>query len=395
MNTLTAAAQAAPYRDRKRYAWILSILVPAFAGSGAVLVMWTGDPRIAWLPVLFIYGLIPVLDLIMGEDLSNPPESAVPALEADKYYRYVTYASVPILWLSFIISVWFLATHEMPWHAQLAMVLSAGVASGFGINLGHELGHKNTAVERWLAKIILAPTGYGHFFIEHNRGHHRDVATPADPASSRMGETIYTFVLREMPGALRRAWRIEQERLGRTGQPVWSSHNEVLQPAAITVVLWAVMLVWLGWGALPFIVGIAFWANFQLSSANYIEHYGLLRKERSPGRYEVCQPHHSWNSNHIFSNWVTFHLQRHSDHHAHPTRRYQSLRHFENLPQLPNGYFGMFLACYVPPFWFWLMDRRVVELAQGDVSRIHFQPGQRARLMRKFGLQAAADGARQ
>lgn len=395
MNTLTAAAQSAPYRDRKRYAWILSILVPAFAGSGAVLVMWTGDPRIAWLPVLFIYGLIPVLDLIMGEDLSNPPESAVPALEADKYYRYVTYASVPILWLSFIISVWFLATHEMPWHAQLAMVLSAGVASGFGINLGHELGHKNTAVERWLAKIILAPTGYGHFFIEHNRGHHRDVATPADPASSRMGETIYTFVLREMPGALRRAWRIEQERLGRTGQPVWSSHNEVLQPAAITVVLWAVMLVWLGWGALPFIVGIAFWANFQLSSANYIEHYGLLRKERSPGRYEVCQPHHSWNSNHIFSNWVTFHLQRHSDHHAHPTRRYQSLRHFENLPQLPNGYFGMFLACYVPPFWFWLMDRRVVELAQGDVSRIHFQQGQRARLMRKFGLQAAADGARQ
>ena len=102
----------------------------------------------------------------------------MPALEADKYYRYVTYASVPILWLSFIISVWFLATHEMPWHAQLAMVLSAGVASGFGINLGHELGHKNTAVERWLAKIILAPTGYGHFFIEHNRGHHRDVATP-------------------------------------------------------------------------------------------------------------------------------------------------------------------------------------------------------------------------
>ncbi|MBE2263565.1 MAG: alkane 1-monooxygenase [Burkholderiaceae bacterium] len=395
MNTLTAAAQAAPYRDRKRYAWILSILVPAFAGSGALLVMWTGDPRVAWLPVLVNYGLIPVLDLIMGEDLSNPPESAVPALEADKYYRYVTYASVPILWLSFIISVWFLATHEMPWHAQLALVLSAGVASGFGINLGHELGHKNTAVERWLAKVILAPTGYGHFFIEHNRGHHRDVATPADPASSRMGETIYTFVLREMPGALRRAWRIEKDRLGRTGQPVWSLHNEVLQPAAITAVLWTVMLVWLGWGALPFIVGIAFWANFQLSSANYIEHYGLLRKERAPGRYEVCQPHHSWNSNHIFSNWVTFHLQRHSDHHAHPTRRYQSLRHFENLPQLPNGYFGMFLACYLPPFWFWLMDRRVVELAQGDVSRIHFQPGQQARLMRKFGLQAAADGARQ
>lgn len=387
MTPSAAPALPAPaYRDRKRYAWILSLLVPGFIGSGAMLLLATGDARVAWLPVVFLYAAVPLLDWLMGEDRSNPPESAVPVLEADTYYRYVVYAAVPVLWLSFITAVWFLGTHALPWHAQIALVLSAGLAGGFGINLGHELGHKNTALERWLAKLVLAPTAYGHFFIEHNRGHHRDVATPGDPASSRMGETIYRFVLREMPGALQRAWHIEKERLGRIGQPLWSLHNEVLQPALITLVLWTGLVLWLGLGALPYIVAIAFWANFQLTSANYIEHYGLLRQQVKPGRYEVCQPRHSWNSNHIFSNWILFHLQRHSDHHAHPTRRYQSLRHFEHLPQLPNGYVGMFLACYIPPLWFALMNPKVVDWADGDASKIHFQPGQRDRLVAKYAL---------
>ena len=394
MNTPPAAAPSADvYRDRKRYAWVLSLLVPGFIGSGAGLLLWTGDAHMAWLPVVLLYAAVPLLDWLMGEDRSNPPESAVPGLEADRYYRFVTYAAVPVLWASFISNVWFLGTHELPWHAQLALVFSAGLAGGFGINLGHELGHKNTPLERWLAKIILAPTAYGHFFIEHNRGHHRDVATPTDPASSRMGETIYTFVLREMPGALKRAWRIEKERLGRTGQPLWSLHNEVLQPAAITLVLWAALIALLGWKVLPFILAISFWANFQLTSANYIEHYGLLRQEIKPGRYEVTQPRHSWNSNHIFSNWILFHLQRHSDHHAHPVRRYQSLRHFEDLPQLPNGYVGMFLACYIPPVWFALMDHRVVAWAGGDASKIHFQPGKKDALVQRYGMTDATMGA--
>jgi hypothetical protein len=169
MSMISAATAAPPYRDPKRPAWLLSALVPAFIGSGALLVLWTGDARMAWLPVVFLYLVVPGLDLLLGEDRSNPPESAVPALQADPYYRRVTYATVPVLWLSFIANVGFLATHALPLHAQLALVLSAGLAGGFGINLGHELGHKNTKLERWLAKIILAPTGYGHFFIEHNR----------------------------------------------------------------------------------------------------------------------------------------------------------------------------------------------------------------------------------
>lgn len=386
MHPTTSTSPAEPYRDRKRYAWLLSILVPCTVGFGPLLMLATGDPRALWIPVAFFYVVAPMLDWLMGEDRSNPPESAVPALDADVYYRRVTYLLVPVLWAAFIFSAWFVVHFNLPWFGVLAMVMITGSVGGFCINLGHELGHKNTPLERWLAKIVLAPTAYGHFFIEHNRGHHRDVATPADPASSRMGESIYRFVLREMPGAFKRAWKLESDRLRAAGQPVWSLQNEILQPALITLTLWTALTLWLGVQILPFLVVASFWANFQLTSANYIEHYGLLRQERSPGKYEACQPYHSWNSNHIFSNWALFHLQRHSDHHAHPLRRYQSLRHFDNLPTLPSGYFGMFTIAYFPPLWRYVMDERLLGVVGRDASRINLDPRQRSALIQRHHL---------
>ena len=382
----SSPAQVTPYRDRKRYAWLLSLLVPCAVGIGPALMMASGDPRSLWIPVAFFYLVAPLLDWLLGEDQSNPPETAVPQLDADSYYRWITYLLAPILWSAFIFSAWFVASHSLPWHGVLAMVLTTGSVGGFCINLGHELGHKNTTLERWLAKIILAPTGYGHFFIEHNRGHHRDVATPLDPASSRMGESIYRFVLREMPGALHRAWALETTRLERDGRAVVSLHNEILQPALITLLLWGALTLWLGPQILAFLVVASFWSNFQLTSANYIEHYGLLRQERAPGKYEVCQPHHSWNSNHIFSNWALFHLQRHSDHHAHPLRRYQSLRQFDNLPRLPSGYFGMFTVAYIPPLWRWVMDERLLGVVGRDAARINLDPRQREALIHRYQL---------
>jgi len=389
-NTAALPGNEAPYRDRKRYAWLLSLFVPMLAAVGPGLYLLTGEIAALWLPVVFNYLVIPAADYLMGTDRSNPPESAVPALEADRYYRFVTYALVPILWIAFAFSAWFVVSYELPWYGMLAMVFSTGGVGGYCINLGHELGHKRSELERWLAKLVLAVTGYGHFFIEHNRGHHRDVATPDDPASSRMGESIYRFVLREMPGALRRAWRLETDRLNRGGRSVWSYENEILQPLAITLVFWGVLIAWLGIGVLPFLLLASFWANFQLTSANYVEHYGLLRQRLPNGKFEMCQPHHSWNSNHIFSNWAVFHLQRHSDHHAHPARRYQSLRHFENLPQLPSGYFGMFPIAYLPPLWYRIMDPRLLAVTERDPKRINFQPSARARLIRRHGLVEAA-----
>ena len=382
----TADLHAEPYRDHKRYAWLLSLLIPTTVLIGPALMLNSGEAWMLWLPVVFFYTIVPLLDRILGEDQSNPPESAVPALDADLYYRWVTYLLAPVLWAAFIFSAWFVSRFDLPLHAMFAMVLISGSVGGFCINLGHELGHKNTQLEKWLAKIVLAPSGYGHFFIEHNRGHHRDAATPADPASSRMGESIYRFVLREMPGAWFRAWELEKSRLQKAGLPVFSLHNEIIQPALLTLALWSGLVAWLGWNVLPFLIVASFWANFQLTSANYIEHYGLLRRQRAPGKYEACQPHHSWNSNHIFSNWILFHLQRHSDHHAHPLRRYQSLRHFDNLPTLPSGYFAMFLVAYIPPLWRAVMDPRLLASVGRDTANINIDPQSRATLIARYGL---------
>jgi alkane 1-monooxygenase len=377
---------AAPYRDRKRLAWVISLLVPVSVATGPLLWQYHPVTLMLWLPFIFFYLFAPAFDWMLGTDTSNPPESAVPALEADPYYRRVTFALVPLLWGAFIYAAWFSQTAPLSWAAQLGLILATGAVGGFCINLGHEIGHKSAPLEKWLAKLILAPTFYGHFTVEHNRGHHRDVATPEDPASSRMGESIWRFVLREMPGAFRRAWALERDRMRIDGLPFWSLHNEIIQPALITLGLWGGLCLWLGPSVLLFLLPAALWSNFQLTSANYIDHYGLLRQKGTNGRYETCKPQHSWNSNHMFSNWATFHLQRHSDHHAHPRRRFQSLRHFEEAPQLPNGYFGMFPLAYLPPLWFAVMDQRLLAAVAHNPARINFAPGQRDRLMAKYHL---------
>jgi alkane 1-monooxygenase len=391
MNTtlLDSTADTSGYRDRKRYAWLLSVLAPLAAPAGPWLYLQTGQTVWLWAFLAFFYLGMPVLDRLFGEDRSNPPESAVPALEADPYYRYITWAVVPLLWFGFVFNVVFLATHALSWPLWLAVVLTTGNILGFGLNLGHELGHKKTWIDRKLSLLTLALGGYGHFSVEHNRGHHRWVATPEDPASSRMGESIWRFVRREMPGAFFRAWGLEKQRLARRGQGVWHPDNEILQGACITLTLYGTLVALFGVALIPVLALIALWGAFQLTSANYIEHYGLVRKKLDQGRYERTQPHHSWNSNHVASNLALFHLQRHSDHHAHPTRCYQSLRDFPELPTLPVGYFGMFLLAYVPPLWFRVMNPRLIEAVGGDASRINFDPARRAKLMQQYGLEPA------
>ena len=331
------------------------------------------------------YGLVPVIDHLLPTDGSNPPEEVVPQLEQDSYYRVLTYLTVPIHYFTLIYTAYIVGTQNLPWHAVLGLALSVGVVNGLAINTGHELGHKKTKLERWLAKAVLAVVGYGHFLIEHNRGHHVDVATPNDPASAKMGQSIYGFAGWEIPNAIRRAWGSEKARLARSGKGPWTLENEVLQPTLITVVLYGGLLLAFGWIMVPYLILQALWGWFGiLTSANYVEHYGLLREKLENGRYEQCQPHHSWNSNHIMSNLILFNLQRHSDHHANATRRYQSLRSFDNLPELPSGYPLMFAIALTPPLWYAVMDKRVVDWADGDFSRLNVLPPRLASLSNRY-----------
>ena len=375
------------YRDGKRYAWFVSLLVPTVLGCGPLFYALTGSVASLWIPAAVVYGVVPLLDVLLGEDRNNPPEEVVPLLEADAYYRWATYALVPVLWLAFFANAYFVGTQTLPWAGVLAMALNTGILCGFAINLGHELGHKKSKLERNLATAVLSMGAYGHFAIEHNRGHHRHVATPEDCASSRMGETLYRFALRELPGGFRRAWRLEAGRLERHEKRVWSFENEIVRAGLITAGVSVALVVAFGPIMIAYLLATYFIGAFHLTLANYIEHYGLLRQKRANGMYERCQPHHSWNSNHTCSNWALYHLQRHSDHHANPGRRYQSLRHFDGVPTLPNGYFGMFLVALVPSLWFRVMDPLLLAHAERDPQRINFDPTRRAALCERYELE--------
>lgn len=391
----TAEGTLLRYQDHKRWFWTLSVFFPLQLFVGIALHAQTGQQLWLLLPVVLNYVGGPLLDWAFGEDENNPPEELVMQLEQDRYYRVLTYIVVPMHLVSFYGAAWWAGTQDLHWWAFAGLAAVAGMTSGLAINTGHELGHKRSRLERNLSRIALAIPMYGHFTIDHNRGHHRDVSTPEDCASSRMGESIYRFAVREIPGAFDRAWQIEKERLDRRGIGAWSSSNSILRALALSLAIQGLVVVAFGWKMILFLLihnALAYW---QLTSANYIEHYGLLRKRDQDGRVERCQPHHSWNSNHTVSNLSLFHLERHSDHHAHPLRRYQSLRHFPDLPSLPTGYFGCYLLAWVPPLWFRVMDKRLMALPhiQRDLQNVNVDPAQRMALEARWGNDPATSPA--
>ena len=375
------------YRDGKRWLWVLGTAwVSAVPLVSALVYFALGGP--AWavlLPLIHTYVLIPALDGVVGEDWHNPPEEVVPAMTGDRFYTWVAYAAVPVAYLNLIGAMWFIGTQGLPLWADLALAVGLGLQNGQAIVLAHELGHRTDRVSRWFAKVALGAVGYGHFCAEHNAGHHVNVATPKDCASARMGESVYAFATRELPGALRGAFAIERRRLTAKGAAFWSPSNEILQSYAITLAVGLGLTVWLGLGILPFLVLHHAFAYFALTIVNYIEHYGLLRETKPNGRYEKCQPRHSWNTNHIVSNVLMIHLQRHSDHHANPMRPYQALRNFEDIPRLPSGYPGTMALAAVPPLWRRVMDPKVMAWADGDLSKVNIHEPARAQLEARWG----------
>jgi alkane 1-monooxygenase len=376
----------ATWTDPKRYAWLLGLLVPLLPFMAWGLVAVTGLGVFWYWGPLFIFGVMPILDTVIGKDSSNPPDSVVKYLEQDRYYRWCTYAFIPLQLVALVGGAALLAGDDLGVAEKLGLALTLGCVNGIGINTAHELGHKRASVERWLSKVALAPTGYGHFYIEHNRGHHVRVATPEDPASSRMGESFYRFWPRTVAGSLRSSWELEAERLERDGTRWLSPRNDILNAWAMTVVAFAALVVAFGVSILPWLVVQAVVGFSLLEVVNYLEHYGLLREQRDDGtdRYERTQPRHSWNSDNVSSNVLLYHLQRHSDHHANPTRRFQALRHFDEAPELPSGYATMILLAVIPPLWRRVMDPRVAAHYDGDLHRANVDARKREALLRRY-----------
>ncbi len=375
--------EVSSWRDGKRCAWLLGLVVPSLPFLAWGLVAATDVSAFWFLGPVLIFGVFPVIDLLKGADESNPPESIVKWLERDRYYRFCTYAFLPLQYAGLLAACWLWAHGGLSTVSDVGLALTVSMVSGVAINTAHELGHKRDRLERALSKIALAQSGYGHFYVEHNRGHHVRVATPEDPASARLGESFYAFLPRTVIGSLRSAWQLERERLARLRSSPWTHRNDILQAWALTVLLYAVLAVVFGPIVLPFLFIQAVIGSSLLEIVNYLEHYGLLRGRREDGRYERTAPEHSWNSNNVASNVLLYHLQRHSDHHANPLRRYQALRHMEQAPQLPTGYAGMILLAAIPPLWRRVMDHRVVQHYEGSIERANLTPSLRRRLLQR------------
>jgi alkane 1-monooxygenase len=402
--------QQISWRDPKRYAWILSGILPLIALACWGLYAWTGS-SISWFAgPLLVFVVIPTFDIIVGKDAGNPPDEVLDALENDRYYRWVTYAYVPaqlgtFFWACFLLGDGTIfgwdpygtaqqllpgLGHHLSVLEKVGLTTSIGMVAGIGINTAHELGHKKDALERWFARVALGQTAYGHFYIEHNRGHHVRVATPPDPASSRLGESFIEFFPRTVIGSLRSAWNLETKRFARLGTSKWTLRNDILNAWAFTVGFWGLALAAFGdtlalkVALLGFLIlqgAIGWWL---LESVNYLEHYGMLRKRLDSGRYERVNPSHSWNSNNIITNIFLYHLQRHSDHHANPTRRYQALREFPEAPVLPTGYAGSIILANLTPVWRRIMDRKVIEHL-GGVENANLHPRTAQKYVRKYG----------
>jgi alkane 1-monooxygenase len=373
------------WTDKKRWLWLLGLIVPASPFIAYGLYEATGASALFWLGPVLVYMVMPVLDLIIGTDAENPPDSAIAWLEQDRYYRWCVYAFLPLQYGSLVLACGLWAQGDLSAFASVGLLLTIAMVGGIAINTAHELGHKRKDAERWLAKVALAQTGYGHFFIEHNRGHHVRVATPEDPASSRLGESFWAFFPRTVKGSLTSAIELEKVRLDRLGKGWWSLQNDVLNAWLMTLALFGGLTAVFGPVVLPFLLIQAVIGFSLLEVVNYLEHYGLLRQKREDGRYERCAPCHSWNSNNVASNVFLYHLQRHSDHHANPVRRFQALRHFDEAPELPTGYAGMIVLAYFPPLWRRVMDHRVLEHYEGDVTRANILPRKRAKILARYG----------
>jgi alkane 1-monooxygenase len=307
----------------------------------------------------FAFFLVPIVEWIMPVRTSNVRAQSS-GRSIHLFFDWLLYLNLPIVYGMVIFYLYAITNPEISTFEMVGMTLSVGIFIGAsGINVAHELGHRPGMLDRWLAKLLLIPALYQHFYIEHNLGHHRYVATRDDPATARYGEPLYQFWWRSTGRGLISAWYLEVQRLKKADVGVFTLSNQMVQFAAIQIAYLVCVALFFGWQGLAGAFAVAIIGFLMLESINYIEHYGLLRQKNDRGIYEKVSVKHSWNSNHDMGRILLYELTRHADHHYKASTKYQMLRHMEESPQLPTGYPGCIILAMIPPLWFAVMNRRV------------------------------------
>jgi alkane 1-monooxygenase len=340
------------FRDLKYFAaYIIPILVFCGINFGG---WWT------FAGVGFAFVIVPLLEPLFRASNDNDLEPEKNRKGAIAFFDLLLFLNIPIIYGAI---GWFghrLSTDYYSVTETIGLVLSIGTLIGAsGINVAHELGHRSSPFAQLGAKLLLLPALYMHFFVEHNRGHHRHVATPLDPASAERGEMLYMFWIKSVFGSYLSAWKIQMSLLKAKNRNFVSTENEMLAFLLITVAYLFTLFLLFGFKGLLAIAAAGIGGFLLLETINYIEHYGLRRKQADNGKYERVMPKHSWNSNHHFGRIMLYELTRHSDHHYRASKQYQLLDHHHESPQLPFGYPTAMLASLVPPLWFAIMNKRI------------------------------------
>ena len=332
----------------------------AFLSVAAILVSMLAGGIWTFFGLFYAFFLIPFLELFMQGTTENFSKAEEDVIKKDLKYDLLLWAIVPIQYAMMAVFFYRLSTEQLVWWEMIGLVSAFGISCGvFGINVAHELGHRSTKHEQFMSKMLLLTSLYLHFFIEHNRGHHKNVSTDEDPASSRLNENVYAFWFRSVKDSWLSAWKLENDRLAKLNLPWYSLQNEMFIYQIIQISFLAIIFFAFGWLITLCFIGAATIGFLLLETVNYIEHYGLRRKMIDGAYYEKVLPIHSWNSNHPVGRLMLFELTRHSDHHYMASRKYQVLRHFDESPQMPTGYPGMMVLSLIPPLWFAVMNKQV------------------------------------
>lgn len=309
---------------------------------------------------IYTFVFIPFLELLLKDYDVVYTEAQKEKRLNNFIFDWLLYLNIPLVFVILGYGLYALTSAPLLGFEYIGIVLSLGILLATNaINVAHELGHRQSLSERLLSKLLLLPCLYMHFYLEHNFGHHKNVATPEDPATSRFNQNVYHFWMTSVARQYRNAWTIQFARLKQKKHSFFSVYNDMLWYVVFQAAYLSLIYVVLGITGVYFALVIGMISFLFLETINYIEHYGLERIKTESGRYERVQIHHSWNSNHYIGRIVLYELTRHSDHHFKASKKYQVLENKEESPQLPFGYPTSILLALVPPLWFRIMNPRV------------------------------------